>query len=265
MGSSKIQGNLWGQKSKDWAAIQEPTGNSGYEHALEFLQMQPNQTLLDIGCGTGYFSNLAHKQNIKVTGIDASKELIEQAKERNSEIEFSTGEMEELPFSNNSFDVVCGFNSFQYAASIKNALLEAKRVLNKNGKLVVMIWGNKEDCEAITYLNAIGSLLPPPPPNAGGPFALSENQLLERTLEDVGFEIIANNDIEAIWDYPNSDIALKGLLSAGPAAKAIENSGFDKAFETITEAIKPHTQNDGRVVYNNKWRVVICKKGNSNA
>lgn len=265
MGSSKIQGNLWGQKSKDWAAIQEPTGNSGYEHALQLLDLKPNQTLLDIGCGTGYFSDLAYKQHVDVTGIDASKAFIEQAKQRNSEIEFSTGEMEELPFPDHSFDVVCGFNSFQYAASIKNALLDAKRVLQDDGKLVVMIWGNKEDCEALTYLNAIGSLLPPPPPGAGGPFALSENQLLEHTLEDVGFEIIANDDIESIWDYPNADIALKGLLSAGPAAKAIENSGFDKAYKTMTEAIKPHTLNDGRVVYNNKWRVVICKKRKQNA
>jgi len=259
MGSSKIQGKLWGQKPEDWAAIQEPTGNSGYQHALQLLKMKPNQTLLDVGCGTGYFSDLAFKLNIDVTGIDASKEFVEQAKKRNSEIKFSTEEMEELPFSDNSFDVVCGFNSFQYAANMKNALLDAKRVLKNKGKLVIMIWGNKEDCEALSYLKAIGSLLPPPP-SAGGPFALSENQLLEQTLEEVGFKIKTNNDIDSIWYYPNSEIALKGLLSAGPAAKAIENSGFEKVYKTIVEAIKPHTQNDGSVIYNNKWRVVICEK-----
>jgi len=260
MGSSNIQGKLWGQKPEDWATIQEITGNSGYEHALQLLKMKPTQTLLDVGCGTGYFSDLAFKENIDVTGIDASKELVEQARIRNSEINFSTGEMEELTFTDNSFDVVCGFNSFQYAAVIKNALFEAKRVLKNNGKLVVMIWGNKEDCEVSTYIKAIGSLLPPPPAGAGGPFALSENRLLEKTLEEVGFKIITNNDIESIWDYPNSEIAIKGLLSAGPAAKAIENSGFEKVHKTMKEAIKPHTRKNGRVIYSNKWRVVICEK-----
>lgn len=259
MGSSKIQGRLWGQKPEDWATIQEPTGISGYEHALQLLEMKSAQTLLDVGCGTGYFSNLAYKQGAEVTGIDASEKLVEQAKKRNSEIKFSTGEMEELPFPDNTFDVVCGFNSFQYAADMKNALLEAKRVLKKKGKLVVMIWGNKEDCEAATYLKAIGSLLPPPPPNAGGPFGLSENQLLERIIEGIGLRIVSNNDVKSIWDYPNTDIALKGLLSAGPAAKAIENSGFEKAHETLTEAIQPQIQNDGRVMYYNKWRVLICE------
>jgi ubiquinone/menaquinone biosynthesis C-methylase UbiE len=260
MGSSKIQGELWGQKPEDWAAIQEPTGNAGYEHALQLLKMKSTQSLLDVGCGTGYFSDIAYKQGIDVTGIDASEKLVEQAKKRNSGIKFSVGEMEELPFSNNTFDFVCGFNSFQYAADMKNALLEAKRVLKNNGKLVVMIWGNKEDCEAASYLKAVGSLLPPPPPNTGGPFGLSENQLLEKIIEGIELKIISNIDVKAIWDYPNSDIALKGLLSAGPAAKAIENSGFEKVYETMTKAIKPHIQNNGRVIYNNKWRVVICEK-----
>lgn len=260
MGSSKIQGELWGKRPHDWAAIQEPTGDSGYEHALQFLKIKPTETLLDVGCGTGYFSDLAHKRGIDVTGIDASEEFIKQAMKRNTKIKFSSGEMEELPFEDNTFDFVCGFNSYQYAASIKNALSEAKRTLKDKGKLAVMIWGNKEDCEALTYLKSIGSLLPPPPPGAGGPFALSENQLLEKTLEKGGFKIIANDDVNAIWNYPNTEIALKGLLSAGPVAKAINYSNFEKVSEAVTADIQAYIQQDGSVVYKNKYRVVICEK-----
>jgi SAM-dependent methyltransferase len=260
MGSQKTQGKLWGQKPEDWAKIQEPTGYSGYEHALQLLKIKPTQTLLDIGCGTGYFCDLASKQFADVTGIDATEEFISQAKMRNSKIKFSTGEMEELPFPDNTFDIVCGFNSFQYAADFTNAISEAKRVLKSGGKMVVMIWGNKEDCEGASYLKAIGSLLPPPPPNAGGPFGLSENQLLETIIEGINLKIISNDDVESVWNYPNTDIALKGLLSAGPAAKAIENSGFEKVYETMKEAVKPFIQNDGNIIYKNKWRVVICQK-----
>lgn len=167
--------------------------------------------------------------------------------------------MEVLPFENNTFDFVCGFNSYQYAANIKNALSEAKRVLKDKGKLVIMIWGNKEDCEALTYLKAIGSLLPPSP-GAAGPFALSENRLLEKTLEEVGFRIITNDDVDAIWDYPNSEIALKGLLSAGPVAKAIDNSGFEKVYDAVAADVQTHIQEGGRVVYKNTYRVAICEK-----
>jgi SAM-dependent methyltransferase len=260
MGSQAIQGKLWGQRPNDWAEIQEQTGKAGYDFVLDFLSMPSAIALLDIGCGTGYFSKLASDLGAKITGIDASEALIEEAKKRVPGADFSVGEMEELPFEDSCFDLVCGFNSFQYAANTVNALTEAKRVLKPGGKLVAMIWGNKEDCEAASYLKAVGSLLPPPPPGAPGPFALTENQLLENALTGIGFTIINNTDIPAIWDYPDIDTALKGLMSAGPVARAIDNSGFEKAYNTIADAVKPYVQSNGHVVYRNKFRIVIAEK-----
>ena len=259
MGSQKIQGELWGRRPKDWASIQEATCIAVYEHALQFLKIKPAETLLDVGCGSGFFSDLAFKKGAAVTGLDASEQFIEHAKKRNPAINFIVGEMEELPFADNTFNIVCGFNSFQYAASIKNAFSEAKRGLKDKGKFVVMIWGNKEDCETATYMEAVGRLLPPPPPGSAGPFNLSENQLLEKTIEETGFRIIDNTDVTSIWDYPNTDIALKGLLSSGPIAKAIEICGFEKVYEAVAAAIKPYVQQNGHVVYNNKFRVVISE------
>jgi ubiquinone/menaquinone biosynthesis C-methylase UbiE len=260
MGSQTMQGKLWGQRPKDWSEIQEPTGQSGYNFVLGFLSITSDTSLLDIGCGTGYFSKLANDKGAKIVGIDATVEFIEEAKKRVPNGNFLVGEMEELPFEEKSFDLVCGFNSFQYAANTKNALIEAKRVLRDGGKLITMIWGNKEDCEAATYLKAVGSLLPPPPPGAPGPFALSENQLLEKILEEIDFRIIENTDVISVWDYPDTETALKGLMSAGPVARAIENSGFEKVYSTISNAIQSYTQTNGHVVYHNKFRVIISEK-----
>jgi ubiquinone/menaquinone biosynthesis C-methylase UbiE len=261
MGSSKIQGDLWGKNPEDWASIQETTGNAGYKHVFEFLEFKSTDKLLDVGCGSGFFSNLAHIKGVNVSGIDASAPLIEQAKKRNSSIKFLTGEMEELPFDDNTFDIVCAFNSIQYAESVKNAILESKRTLKEKGKLVIMIWGNKEDCEAGSFMKVIGSLLPPPTtPGAGGPFALSENKLLENIIEECGLKIIDNTDLTSIWDYPNTETAIKGLLSAGPTAKAINNSGYKKVYKETVKVIKPYTKENGRVIYKNKFRVVISEK-----
>lgn len=261
MGSQTMQGKLWGHRPEDWSEIQEPTGQAGYDFALGFLSITPPMKLLDVGCGTGYFCHFANAKGIKnITGLDATPAFIEEAKKRLPAANFLVGEMEELPFEEKSFDLVCGFNSFQYAANTKNALIEAKRVLKDGGRLVTMIWGNKEDCEAATYLKAVGSLLPPPPPGAPGPFALSENQLLEKILEEIDFRIIKNSDVISVWDYPDTETALKGLMSAGPVTRAIENSGFEKVHSTISNAIQPYTQTNGHVVYNNKFRVIISEK-----
>lgn len=260
MGSQAIQAKLWGQRPDDWANIQEQTGSPGYTYSLQFLKNVNRLRLLDIGCGSGLFSDLANGKGAEVTGIDASDKLIEQAKKRNPNIPFLTGEMEELPFEDELFDLVCGFNSFQYAADTKNALLEAKRVLKPGGKLIAMIWGNKEDCEAASFLKAAGSLMPPPPPGAPGPFALSENRALENILEDIGFTIIDDNDIPAIWDYPDKETAIRGLIAAGPVAKAIEHTGYQKVYDAIAQSAAPYIQPDGHVIYKNKFRVVIAQK-----
>jgi len=260
MGSQLLQAKLWGQRPEDWANIQEATGKPGYDFALNVIDFSGGLNVLDAGCGTGYFCKMAADKGYGVTGIDATPGFIERAKQRVPAGRFLVGDIEELPFADNSFDIVSGFNAFQYAASTANALAEAKRVLAANGKLVVMIWGNKADCEAATYLKAVGSLLPPPPPGAPGPFALSENSLLEKLLREAGFTIITNVDIPAVWDYPDTETALKGLMSVGPVSRAIEVAGFDKVYETLAEAIKPYITADGRVVYHNKNRMVICGK-----
>ncbi|ASU32103.1 class I SAM-dependent methyltransferase [Mucilaginibacter xinganensis] len=260
MGSGVTQGPLWGKNPKDWATVQEQTGNAGYVYALNFLNLTPTTQLLDVGCGSGLFSSLASATGAYVTGIDASEELIEQARQRHTTANFSTGEMEELPFDDDTFDVVCGFNSFQYAASTPNAFVGARRVLKPGGKIVVMIWGNKEDCEAASNLAAIGSLLPPPPPGAPGPFALTENHQLEKLLEEAGFNIINQKDVDTVWDYPDTATALKGLCSSGPAARAIANSGLQRVQDVILQSIQPYVQSNGRVVYKNKFRVVISEK-----
>lgn len=260
MGSQAIQGPLWGQHPADWANIQEQTGSAGYHYALKLLHLTAADQLLDIGCGSGLFSSMASAFGTEVTGIDASEQLIAEAHKRAPSLKFLTGDMEELPFADGTFNIACGFNAFQYASSTSNALTEAHRVLKSKGKLVAMVWGNKEDCQAASYLKAVGSLLPPSPQGPSGPFALSENHLLEKLLAAQGFKIINQADIDTIWDYPDPETASKGLLAAGPAAKAINYSSYQQVYDAVAEAMRPYIKHNGRVVYHNKFRVVLAEK-----
>jgi ubiquinone/menaquinone biosynthesis C-methylase UbiE len=260
MGSQATQAQLWGRQPKDWSSIQEPIAKAGYDHALAALNLTGQETLLDIGCGTGYFLSLAAPKVRFITGFDATVEFAEEARRRLPAYPFLVGEMEDLPLPDEAYDIVTGFNSFQYAASVSNALAEAHRVLKPGGRLVAMIWGNKEDCQAAISLGAIGTLLPPPPPGTPGPFALSEQQLLEKTLEKTGFTILQTTDVDSIWDYPDIATLLRGFLSAGPATKAIAMVGYDKVAEAVTATLEPFTRPDGHIVYHNKFRVVIASR-----
>ena len=260
MGSAKIQGELWGKRPKDWSAIQEQTSNTSYHYVLERVKLTHGVKLLDVGCGSGVFCAMAAGAGAHITGFDATEGLLEEARERAPAVTFVSGDMEELPFGDEAFDVVCGFNSFQYAADVKNALSQARRVLKPGGTLVCMIWGNREDCEAATYLKAVGSMMPAPPPGAPGPFGLSENGMLENLVTDAGFKITESTDVPATWDYPDEETAIKGLISAGPAARAIGHSGYEPVHAAVKTAVQPYLQSNGHVVYHNKFRVVMGVK-----
>lgn len=260
MGSQTKQAALWGKNPADWADAQEQTCNAGYEYALGVLQLKAGQKLLDVGCGSGLFCRLARAAGAAVTGFDATAGMVEQAKLRVPQADFYVGDMEALPFDDSSFDVVTAFNSFQYAENTANAVKEAVRVLKPGGLLTAMIWGNREDCEAASFLKAAGSLMPPPPPGAAGPFALTENHLLEDILTAAGLQITDICDVSSPWEYPDRETALKGLMSAGPVSAAIAYSGRDAVTRRVAESIEPYVQQNGGVIFRNKFRVATARK-----
>jgi ubiquinone/menaquinone biosynthesis C-methylase UbiE len=179
MGTAAMQAALWGARACDWAEVQEGVVLPLYEAVLNKTGIGAGTAVLDIGCGAGMFCELAARRGARVTGIDATAALIAIARERIPHGDFRVGEMEALPYAHSAFDVVTGFNSFQYAASPVNALREAGRVARTGAPVVIAVWGTPEDTEAAASLAALGSLMPPPPPGAPGPFALSQDGALE--------------------------------------------------------------------------------------
>lgn len=97
-----------------------------------------NCTILDIGSGNGRNSN--YKNHI-VSCLDISKE---QLKMNYSKTNLSIhGNMTNIPFQSNSFDCILSIASFHHLKTIEerhNCLQEMKRVLDKNGKILLSVW-----------------------------------------------------------------------------------------------------------------------------
>src|SRR5438132_12106126 len=150
IGSAAIQGELWGLRARDWAELNEPAWRPVFEVALDLAELTPGKHLLDIGCGAGGALVIARRRGAEVTGLDAAANLAAIARERLPGARIEIGEMEDLPFDGESFDIVTGINSFQFAGDIVNALAEARRVLRPNGTLVMLVWGRGDDCELVS-------------------------------------------------------------------------------------------------------------------
>lgn len=260
MGSSGIQGKLWGERARDWADFGESTASDLFNSILQKIKRVNGSKLLDVGCGAGMFCQIASGHGFKVSGFDASESLIAIARERMPRAEFQSGEMEELPYADQSFDVVTGINSFQFAGDIENALREAKRVTKKDGQVIIAVWGKPEDCEATLIFSALGPFMPKPPNEQGSVRKpLYTEGVLEDLTKQAGLNPGAAEEIMCIWDFENEETALRGILSAGLTALAIENFGEQKISETVSDALKQFIQKSGRVTVKNTFLCLTSK------
>ena len=71
MGSSDIQGALWGARAEDWAAYLEQTGLPLFGAALDAARVTAGTRLLDAGCGTGRLAMLAAAYELEATDPNA--------------------------------------------------------------------------------------------------------------------------------------------------------------------------------------------------
>jgi SAM-dependent methyltransferase len=259
-GSADVQGALWSERARDWSVFQEGTALPLYDAAMRQLRIGVGTRLLDVGCGSGMFCRMASQRGATVVGFDAAPSLIEIARQRAPYGCFHVGEMETLPFTTGSFDVVTGFNAFAYAERPVQALTEATRVVRAGGSVFVATWGRPEHCQARAYMSAVVSVLPPPPPGTPGPFALSDDQAVRELARSAGLAPDAIVEVSVPFVYPDLDSALRGIMSAGPAARAIHAAGEGRVRDLVATALKPYCLPSGGVRMENRFRYLIATK-----
>jgi SAM-dependent methyltransferase len=240
-----INGRLWGARFRDWADIQEGQCRSVYQAVFSRTNVTTWTVYLDAGCGAGMAAQIAAQRGARVSGLDAAENLLAIARTRVPAGDFHVGELEDLPFPDSTFDLVTGFNSFQYAGNPIIALAQAKRVTKPGGSVVVMTWGRPDGMEAASLVAALRPLLPPPPPGAPGPYALSDKDALREFAASAGLDPIEVFDVDSPWRYPDLSTALRGLKSAGAAVRAIENSGEEAVDKAHAAALARFRQADG--------------------
>ena len=94
--------------------------------------------ILDLGCGNGISSRLLNQADFDVVGTDISALFLEEAQEwENPKLRYQVCDVLELPFENNSFDVICSNELIEHLPDVETALTEMIRVVRKGGKVVL--------------------------------------------------------------------------------------------------------------------------------
>ena len=155
--------------------------------------VRAGQRVLDVACGTGVVAVTAARIGARVAGVDLTPELLEHARENariaEVEIDWTEGDVENLPFVDSAFDVVLSEFGHMMAPRPEIAMAEMLRVLGPGGTIAFSTWppelfsGRTFDLMASYVLPAPGV---PPPPLWGDPGIV--RQRLGSAVRDIRFD-----------------------------------------------------------------------------
>jgi ubiquinone/menaquinone biosynthesis C-methylase UbiE len=122
-----------------------------YENVARVLELQPEDDLLEIACGNGYFLKKYASHVHSVAGLDLSELCVKLATKKNKgrvtagTVEFVQGGASQLPWEDNKFSAATVMGSFPAFPNPSESLKEMYRVLFPGGRAVVSIEWNAED------------------------------------------------------------------------------------------------------------------------
>ncbi|MBN2719125.1 MAG: class I SAM-dependent methyltransferase [Deltaproteobacteria bacterium] len=201
----------------DFAGWYENERGKGYHALIDRLELDiirpliSGRDVLEVGCGTGLIMKEIQHQVKSIKGIDISEQMLEKARERGLDV--CQGMAENLPWPDNSFDVVYSFKVLAHVAHIREALAEMNRVLRPGGFMVAEFYNSL----SIRHLAKV----------LGGPGNISKN----RTEADVFCRWDTPREVRSYLPHGTVFHGFKGVRVFTPVAKAHSIIGVSAVLE----------------------------------
>jgi len=110
------------------------------EHLVRYrlaLQLADSRRVLDAACGSGYGTALLSRAASSAIGVDIDEATIAYARSKHQACEFAVGDVADLPFEADAFDLVVCFETIEHVVDPDQVLQELRRVLSEDGLLVI--------------------------------------------------------------------------------------------------------------------------------
>jgi ubiquinone/menaquinone biosynthesis C-methylase UbiE len=223
------------------------------EKFLGWLAAPPNARWLDVGCGTGAFSELIAKRCApqSITGVDPSPEQIVYARAHLPDYRFEVSRAETMPFGDGQFDVVASALVLHFVEDRPKALAEMKRVLSPGGLVGGYTWkreGMREFAPYAPMLDGLAAIGVAPPHTV--PVEESAVDGMRASLTTAGFTDVAPIEIKVTQTFANFDeyweIQTLSFHRAGKAVQALPDAQRARLRDVLREKL---VAADGTITY----------------
>jgi SAM-dependent methyltransferase len=223
----------WGRRAVEFATLCEPSNTREYVAMHHHLGVGTGDRLLDVACGSGLAMELAALRGARCAGIDASPRLIAVAKDRNPDADVRVGDMNALPWDDETFDVVTSFRGIW--GTTPDAVAEVHRVLVPGGRLGLTVWGHIKASPGAWAM--VPFLLAPEVKvqNQASMVALGRPGAGEALLSRIGFTEVERIDVPFVFEFADPEAYARALASTGPAFEAIQAVGEVAFLEAAVE------------------------------
>ena len=214
--------------------------------------LQPDR-ILETAAGTGIVTRALHVAvpRAQIVATDLNPMMLKAAAQRlaSDRVSFQPANAQDLPFDDESFDlVVCQFGVMFFPEKVR-ANEEAHRVLRSNAHYLLVTFDRLElNPVPKAAGDAVAALFPDDPPAymERGPFSYVEPALIKHDLLAAGFTNIELETV-ALKGFVSARDAAKGLVLGSPFRAEIErrdSSALDRALDAVTAALARWDQAD---------------------
>jgi SAM-dependent methyltransferase len=225
----------------------------------------PADRVLDVGCGTGKATRNAARaaSSGSVLGVDLSSAMLAVARQRASDdglgnVRFEQADAQIHRFEPEAFDVAIGCTSVMFFGDRVAGLANIGRALRPGGRLVLLTWQafpHQEWIREFSTALAAGRDLPTPPPDAPGPFTLSDPDVVRTVLAAAGYTDVTLDDRrEPMWFGTDDEDAYQLVLGLlGWMLEGLDDDGRSVAQHALRTTIATHATPDGVAYDSAAW------------
>lgn len=223
----------WGRRAVEFATLSEPSNCREYVTVHHHLAVGAGDRLLDVACGAGLSLELATLQGARCAGIDASPRLVAIARDRCPDADLQVGDMNALPWGDETFDIVTSFRGIW--GTTPRAVAEAFRVLIPGGRLGLTVWGHIKVSPGAWALAPFALASEPKVQNQAAMVALGRPGVGEALLSEMGFAEIERVEVPFVFEFSDPETYARALASTGPAFEAIQAVGEQSFLESAAQ------------------------------